>query len=178
MYNKIHVEINPTKPYAKITHASAFDLEFCLLLRERRSSFLAHIQYATLEVEFNIVASDKLRGKSDRDKRKNRAEAPTYDSSAFHPQFDELTKLVKYISIDMDKLKLEGKKTYRNTQNVDNIGNFIRPNNPPQILPRDPRNRDRDDQKIQTPLQNNLVAYEEGDDEETDPKIDFLGDTF
>jgi hypothetical protein len=50
-----------------------------------------------------------LGGKYDRDKRKNRAEASTFDSFIFHPQVDELTKLVKYLSDEMEKLKIEGK---------------------------------------------------------------------
>ena len=72
---------------------------------------------------------------------------------------------------------MEGKQTYRNTQNVDNRGNLMRPNNAPQLLPRDPRSRDRDDQKVQTPLQNNLVVDEKGEEEEADPEIHYLGDT-
>jgi hypothetical protein len=123
------------------------------------------------------VASKKLWGKYDRDKRKNRAEASTSDSSIVHPQVDEITKLVKSLSVEMEKLNIEGKKTYRNTQNVDNRGNFKRPNNAPHILPRDPRNIDRGDQKVQTPLQNNIVVDKEGEGEETDPEIHFLGDT-
>jgi hypothetical protein len=177
MYNEIPAKIKPTKTSAKITYAIAFDPEFFLLLRERRYASLAHMQDATLEVESNIVASDKLRGKYDRDKRKNRVEASTSDSSIAHPQVDELTKLVKSLFAEMEKLKLEGKHTYRNIQNDDNIGKFRRPNNPPQILPRDPRNRDSDDQKVQAPLQNNPVVDEEGEDEETDPEIHFLSDT-
>jgi hypothetical protein len=43
MYNKIPAEINPTEASAKITYASAFDLEFCLLLKERRASSLYHM---------------------------------------------------------------------------------------------------------------------------------------
>jgi hypothetical protein len=151
MYNKIPTEINPTKTSSKITYASAFDPEFFLLLRERRSTSLAHMQDATLEVESNILAADKLRGKYDRDRRKSRVEASTSDSPVVHPQVDELTKLVKSLSAEMEKLKLEGKKNYRNTQNVDNRGNFRRPNNAPQVLQRDQRNRDRDDQKIPSP---------------------------
>ena len=77
----------------------------------------------------------------------------------------------------MEKLKLEGKHNYRNTQNDDNRGNFRRRNNSPQVLQRDPRNRDRDDEKFQTPLQNNLLADEEGVDEESDPENHCLGDT-
>ena len=71
----------------------------------------------------------------------------------------------------MEKVKLEARHTYRSNQNVDNRGTFRRPNNSPQILPREPRNKGRDDQRIQTPLQKNLV------DEEDDPKIHCLGDT-
>jgi hypothetical protein len=95
----------------------------------------------------------------------------------FHPQVDELTKLVKSLSVEMEKLKLEGKHNYRNTKNDDNRGNFRRPNNAPQVLQRDPRNRDRNDKKFQAPLQNNLVSNEEGEDEETNPEIHCLGDT-
>jgi hypothetical protein len=84
---------------------------------------------------------DKIRGKSDRDRRKNRAEASTFDSYVFHSHVDDLTKLVKYLSTKIEKLKLERKKTYRNAQNTDNRGNCRRPNNAPQIFPKDPRNR-------------------------------------
>jgi hypothetical protein len=38
-------------------------------------------------------------------------------------------------------------------------------------------NRDRDDQKVQTPLQKNLIADEDGEEEEIDPEIHCLGDT-
>jgi hypothetical protein len=72
MYNKIPTEIKPTETSAKITYASAFDPEFFLLLRERRSTSLAHMQDATLEVESNILVADKLRGKSDRERRKQK----------------------------------------------------------------------------------------------------------
>jgi hypothetical protein len=118
------------------------------------------MQDAVLEVEINILAAGKLRGKSDRDRRKGWMEASTSKSFVVHPQVDELKKLVKSLSAEMEKLKLEGRKNYRNTQNVDNRGNFRRPNNAPRVLPRDQRNMDRDDQKFQAPLQKNLVVDE------------------
>jgi hypothetical protein len=53
---------------------------------------------------------------------------------------------------------------YRNPQNNDNRG-FRRPaNNIPQVFPREQRGKDRDDQRVQTPLQNNLVDHEERDE--------------
>ena len=101
MYKKIPDEIKPTETMEKITYASAFDSKFCLLLRERRSPSLVHMQDAALEVESNIVELDKIRGKSDKDRRKNKAEASTFDSFVVHSQVDELTKLVKSLSMKL-----------------------------------------------------------------------------
>jgi hypothetical protein len=177
MYNNIPTEIKPTETSTKITYVSAFDPKFCLLLREIRATSLAHMQDATLEVESNILAVDKIRSKDDRDRRKGRSEASTSGSSTAHPQVDDLTKLVKSLSAEMEKLKFEGRQSYRNPHNDDNKGNFKIPNNSPQIIQRDHINRDRDDQKIQAPLQNNLVTDEEGEEEDANPKIHCLGDT-
>jgi hypothetical protein len=175
MYNNIPTEIKPTKTSTKITYASVFDPEFFLLLRERRATSLAHMQDASLEVESNILVVDKIRSKDDRDKIKGRYEASTSGSFASHPQVDELTKLVKSLSTEVEKLKFEGKQGYRNTQNTDNRGNFRIPNNSPRAIQRDQRNRDRDDQNIQAPLQNNLVT-DKGEEEDVDPEIHCLGD--
>ena len=78
----------------------------------------------------------------------------------------------------MERLELERKPVYKNPQNVDNRRNLRRSNNHvPQIMPREQRNRDRDVQRIQTPLQNNLVDDEEREEKEIDPKIHCIGDT-
>jgi hypothetical protein len=108
---------------------------------------------------------------------KKKAEASTSDFFVFHSQVDELTKLVKSLSTEIEKLKSEGKQTYKNAQNNDNRGNYRRQNNAPQIFPRDHRNIERDDQRIQAHLQNNLVAYEEEEEVEVDPEIHCLCDT-
>jgi hypothetical protein len=177
MYKKIPDEIKPTEAMSKISYASSFDYEFCLLLRERRSSSLVQMQDVALEVASNIISSDKLRGKSDRDRRKNRAESSTSNSLVVHSQVDELKKIVKPLSTEIEKLKSEGREPYRNAQNTENRGNFLRPNNDPQILPRDPRNRERDDQRIEAPFQSNLVVDEEEEKVEVDPEIHYLGDS-
>jgi hypothetical protein len=51
MYTKIPDEIKPTETSAKITFVNAFDVEFSLLLRERRSATLSLMQEAVIEVE-------------------------------------------------------------------------------------------------------------------------------
>jgi hypothetical protein len=152
MYNKIPVEIKPTETSAKITYASAFNPNLCLLLRERRVTSLAHMQDVAMEVESNILIVDKIRSKDDGDRRKGRSESSTSGSSATHPQVDELNKLVKSLSTEVERLKLERKQNYRNPPNDENRGNFRRPNNTPQIFQSSQRNRDRDDQRIQSPL--------------------------
>jgi hypothetical protein len=72
----------------------------------------------------------------------------------------------------MERWELEGKPMYRNPQNADGRG-FRRPNNNgPQAFPREQREKDREDQRIQTPLQNNLVTHEGGEDiDKFDPEI-------
>jgi hypothetical protein len=48
----------------------------------------------------------------------------------------------------------------------------------PQDLPREQRSKDRDDHRIQTPLQNNLDTHEEGEEiDELDPEIHCIEDT-
>jgi hypothetical protein len=82
MYGRIPDEIKPTEASAKITYANAFDAEFSLLLRERRSTTLLSMQEATIEVESNILASDRLKTRSDKEKKKQREDAPTSSNSA------------------------------------------------------------------------------------------------
>jgi ribonuclease HI len=67
---------------------------------------------------------------------------------------------------------------YRNPQNTDNRG-FRRPaNNMPQVFPREQRGKDRDDQRVQTPLQNNLVDHEEREEiDKFGPEIHCIEDT-
>jgi hypothetical protein len=104
MYNKILVEINPTKASAKITYASSFDPEFYLLLRERRDISLAHMQDESLEVDSNVLEDNRLMSKADRNIPRGISKASTYGSSAPPPQMDEVTKLLKSLSTRMERL--------------------------------------------------------------------------
>jgi hypothetical protein len=113
MYKKIPAEIKPTEAFARITYTSTFNPNLCLLLRERRATSLALMQYVALEVESNVLAVDRLRRKVDRDIGRGRSEASTFGSSAYHPQVDELTKIVKSLSTEMEKIKFEGKQGYK-----------------------------------------------------------------
>ena len=69
MYSKIPFEINPTDTLAMITYANAFESDFCLPIKEMRSTSLSLMQDAALEVESNIMASQKVKGKADKRKQ-------------------------------------------------------------------------------------------------------------
>jgi ribonuclease HI len=178
MYNKIPAEIKPSEASAQISYAGAFDPDFCLLLRERRATSLAQMQDAAIEVESNVLAADRLRNKADADRRKGRSEASTSGSLAPHPQVDELTKMVKSLSAEMERMRMEGRQAYKGPQIAENKGGFRRPNNftPPNVQKE--KGRDREDQKIQAPFQNNFVTEGgERESEELDPEIHCVGDT-
>ena len=61
MYIRIPAKIKPSKTCAKLTYANAFDHEFSLLLRERRPVSLLNMKDVALEVESNILASNRLK---------------------------------------------------------------------------------------------------------------------
>jgi hypothetical protein len=178
MYNKIPAEIKPSEASAKISYASAFGPDFCLLLRERRATSLAQMQDAAIEVESNVLAADRLRNKADADRRKGRSEASTSGPLVSHPQVDELTKMVKSLSAEMERMKVEGRQAYKGPQNAENKGGFRRPNHITSPTVQKERGRDREDQKIQAPFQNNFMAEEEeGETDEPDHEIHCFGDT-
>ena len=104
MYNNIPTEIKPTDTSARITYANSFESDFCLLLRERRYASLSLMQDAALEVESNIVASQKVKGKIDRKKQ------PTdlLGASSSENKIDKMTKLLDNLTAEMSKLKDRG----------------------------------------------------------------------
>jgi hypothetical protein len=82
-----------------------------------------------------VLAVDRLRRKDDRDRGRGISEVSASGSSASHPQVDELTKMVKSLSVEMKKMKFEGNQGYKNVPSTDNRGNLRRPNNnAPQTL--------------------------------------------
>jgi hypothetical protein len=61
MYSKIPDEIKPSETSSKLTFSIAFDLEFSLLLRERRYFTLSWMHEDVIEVESNISAAERLK---------------------------------------------------------------------------------------------------------------------
>ena len=61
MYGRIPTKIKPSETSAKLTYANSFDREFSLHLREIRPVTLLNMQEDALEVESNILASNRLK---------------------------------------------------------------------------------------------------------------------
>jgi uncharacterized small protein (DUF1192 family) len=161
MYNKIPAEINPLEASAQISYAGAFDPDFCILLRERRATSLAQMQDAAIEVESNILAADRLRSKVDADRRRGKSEASTSGPSLPHTQVDELTQMMKFLSEEMERLKVERKQMNKRALRAPKSkgvsgGQTISP----PTMHRE-RGRDREDQRIQAPFQDNFMTKEE-----------------
>jgi hypothetical protein len=164
MFGKIPAEIKPSDASAKITFSVAFDLDFCLILREIRSATLSLMQDAALEVESNITASQKLKGKVERNK------SVVESSSSYNSKMENMAKMLDNLTSEMSKLKVQNQQPAREKEPNDfssrNPNAFpYRRNNPQvQILQRD-RNA-TDDQRIRPPFQNAML------DEEQQPSPD------
>jgi hypothetical protein len=95
------------------------------------------MQEATIEVESNILASDKLKTRSNKDKKKQREDSPTSSKSATSdPKLDEMTKNLKDLAFEIAKLKWESKQPNRYFQGASNRNQnqFRKPNDAPQIM--------------------------------------------
>jgi hypothetical protein len=168
MFGKIPAEIKPSDASTKITFSAAFDPYFCLILRERRSSTLALMQDAALEVESNITASQKLKGRVERKKY------VVESSSSSNSKMEKMAKMLDSLTSEMSKLKVQNQQPARekepNAFSPRNPNYFpYRRNNPHvHILQRD-RNP-FDDQRIRPPFQNAVL------DEEKQPPHDEIED--
>jgi hypothetical protein len=82
---------------------------------------------------------------------------------------------MNFLKEEMERLKVERKQMNKGPQSTENREGFRRPNNfSPPTMHRE-KERDRDDQRIQAPFQNNFIAdEEEGETDEPEPKIHSL----
>ena len=131
MYGRIPGEIKPSENSVKLTYANAFDHEFSLLLRERRPVTSINMQEVALEVESNILASNRLKGNSAQqvyDRKGKKEAAPVVSTSqSTDGKIDEMAKLMKILTTKLNKLELE-----KNSDRPIHEGD-INPNNPNQF---------------------------------------------
>jgi hypothetical protein len=122
------------------------------------------MQDAALEVESNITASQKLKGRTEKKK------SVVDSSSSSNSQMEKMAKMLDSLTSEMSKLKVQNqppaKAKESNTFAPRNPNAFpYRRNNPQtQILQRD-RNSN-EDQRIKVPLQNVVMDEDSGEGQE------------
>ena len=142
-YESIPATMKPPPEAAKLHYADAFDSEFTLLLRERRSTSLKNMMQDAKEVEVNLSTSNKT--KQRRDSRRVKEEAQTCTSqNSIDAKMDLMMKSMERL-IDILSVDDRGQNVHRerNEPEIKNP-NFRQPRQqtpqPPQILQREQRN--------------------------------------
>ena len=59
IYNSLPADCNPLEGMAKLHFIEAFDDEFALFLRERRSASLVDMMFDAIQVEINMMSSKR-----------------------------------------------------------------------------------------------------------------------
>jgi ribonuclease HI len=173
LYNKIPVEVKPSQPAAKVTFAGAFDPDFALLLRERRSVDLPKMQDDAVEIESNMMASGKLKAKTDnviKENRKFKEQAgPSGSGKSAGDRIEEMSRVIQQLSNKISKMELE-KPRRDNFPRKD-----FRKNPEPQGPHRTVKN---EDQKVQAPFKTeDYIGGEDfGEFEQLEEDIDCFGD--
>jgi hypothetical protein len=160
LYNKIPVEIKPSQPATKVTFAGAFDPDFALLLRERRSVDLTKMQDDALEIESNMMASGKLKTKIETRNKENRKfkeqGGPSRSEKSLGDKIDEMARVIRELSNNISKMKLEKSKR----------DNFPRKDFRRNPDPQPPQKKIKnEDKKIPTPFKSeNFIGEEDLED--------------
>jgi hypothetical protein len=114
LYNKIPIEVKPSQPAAKVTFTGAFDPDFTLLLRERRSVDLTKMQDDALEIESNMMASGKLKSKMETGNKETRRYREQGGSSgsgrSSGDKMDDMARIIKELSNKILKMELDQTK--------------------------------------------------------------------
>jgi hypothetical protein len=114
LYNKIPVKVKPYQPDTKVTFVGAFEPNFALLLRERRSATLVGMQDDAIEIESNMMASGKLKTKVDtgtkEPKRFKEQAGPFGSGKSTKEKMDEMAKIIKDLSNKISKMELDQAK--------------------------------------------------------------------
>jgi hypothetical protein len=112
-YNNIPRDINPSQPTTKVTYVGAFDVDFSMVLRERRSPTLLIMQDDAIDIEGNMIASGKMKLKHDQvEKKKTREDCGTSDPNkdSQEARMDEMSRLIRNLTNKMSRFEMENNK--------------------------------------------------------------------
>jgi hypothetical protein len=104
---------------------------------EIRSTTLLSMQEETIEVDSNILASNRLNTRSEKYKKKHREESPTSSNpTTYDLKLDEMTKNLKDMTYEVAKMKWEYQQPNKYFQQAGNKNpnQFRRSNDSPQMM--------------------------------------------
>jgi hypothetical protein len=94
-----------------VTFAGAFDPDFTLLLRERRSPDLTRMQDDALEIESKMMASGKLKAKietGNKEIRKFKDQGGSSGSGkSLGDKIDDMARVIRELSNKISKMELD-----------------------------------------------------------------------
>jgi hypothetical protein len=113
VYNSIPDQVKPPPGASQLHYVDAFESEFSLLLRERRSTSLTDMMNDAIEVEVNLAASRKIKLQIEAEKKKAKEEALPSTSQASDEKLDlmvkTMEKLVEKFSLDNKPPELQAR---------------------------------------------------------------------
>jgi hypothetical protein len=131
----------------KVTFAGAFDPDFALLLRERRSIDFTKMHDDALEIESNMMASGKLKAKTKTGNKENKKFKEQGGSSgsgkSSGDRIEEMASVIRELSNKISKMEQE--KSKRDNFPKKDFRRNPEPQGPQKIIK-------NEDQKIQTPF--------------------------
>ena len=110
VYNSLPEDCKPPEGMEKLHYVEAFDDDFSLFLRERRSATLASMMSDAIEVDINMMSSKRGRYKVEDKKVK---EEPQASTSSSDPKFDSMMKVMEKL---VDKLSINNKPATRDNE--------------------------------------------------------------
>jgi hypothetical protein len=173
LYNKIPTEVKPSQPAMKVTFTRSFEIDFSLLLRERRSIDLTKMQDDALEIESNMMPSGKMKTKfetGNKEIRRYREQGgPSGSGRSSEDKMDDMDRIIKEFSNKISRMELDQAKNEHYPRKE------FRKNPNPQNHQKQIKN---EDQKIQTPFKReNFIGGQDLEDfEELEEDMNNIGE--
>jgi hypothetical protein len=160
LYSKIPAEVKPSQPTAKVTFVGAFDPDFSMILRERRSIDHTKMKDDSLEMDSNMMASGKLKTKfeiGNKETRWYREQVGPFGSGrSSEDKMDDMERIIKELLNNISRMELDQSKNEHFPRRD------FRRNPNPQTQQRQIKNEDK---KIQAPFKSeNFIGGEDMED--------------
>ena len=95
VYNSIPDQVKPPLGASQLHYVDAFESEFSLLLRERRSTSLTDMMNDAIEVEVNLASSRKIKLQIEADRKKAKEETLPSTSQGSDEKIDLMVKTME-----------------------------------------------------------------------------------